>query len=52
MKVKACAINNTEIWMREDQASVIDRRFPLEQAREAQVYLKNKGKLGTSPLLP
>ncbi|MBM7578030.1 zinc-binding dehydrogenase [Jeotgalibacillus terrae] len=31
---------------------VIDKRFPLEQAREAQVYFKNRGKLGKILLLP
>lgn len=31
---------------------VIDRTFPLEQAREAQSYFKNSGKLGKIVLLP
>ncbi|WP_028782116.1 zinc-binding dehydrogenase [Thalassobacillus devorans] len=31
---------------------VIDKTFPLEKAREAQVYFKNKGKLGKIILLP
>ncbi|MGR3762939.1 zinc-binding dehydrogenase [Rossellomorea sp. NS-SX7] len=31
---------------------VIDKSFPLEEAREAQVYFKNKGKLGKILLLP
>ncbi|MFG6115654.1 zinc-binding dehydrogenase [Halobacillus sp. MO56] len=31
---------------------VIDKAFPLEKAREAQVYFKNKGKLGKIVLLP
>ncbi|MGM0751877.1 MAG: zinc-binding dehydrogenase [Bacillota bacterium] len=31
---------------------VIDKAFPLEQAKEAQVYFKNKGKLGKIVLLP
>ncbi|SDZ77162.1 NADPH:quinone reductase [Thalassobacillus cyri] len=31
---------------------VIDKAFPLEKAREAQVYFKNKGKLGKILLLP
>ncbi|MCP3029489.1 zinc-binding dehydrogenase [Halobacillus sp. A5] len=31
---------------------VIDKKFPLEKAREAQVYFKNKGKLGKVLLLP
>ncbi|NIK27320.1 NADPH:quinone reductase-like Zn-dependent oxidoreductase [Thalassobacillus devorans] len=31
---------------------VIDKSFPLEEAKEAQVYFKNKGKLGKILLLP
>lgn len=31
---------------------VIDKTFPLEEAKEAQVYFKNKGKLGKILLLP
>jgi len=31
---------------------VIDETFPLEKAKEAQVYFKNKGKLGKILLLP
>ncbi|KZE68855.1 alcohol dehydrogenase [Fictibacillus phosphorivorans] len=31
---------------------VIDKTFPLENAKEAQVYFKNKGKLGKILLLP
>jgi D-arabinose 1-dehydrogenase-like Zn-dependent alcohol dehydrogenase len=31
---------------------VIDKTFPLEQAKEAQVYFKEKGKLGKIVLLP
>ncbi|WNB93377.1 zinc-binding dehydrogenase [Bacillus sp. NEB1478] len=31
---------------------VIERTFPLEQAREAQTYFKNAGKLGKIVLLP
>ncbi|MDZ5712780.1 zinc-binding dehydrogenase [Jeotgalibacillus haloalkalitolerans] len=31
---------------------VIDRRFPLDEAREAQKYFKNKGKLGKILLIP
>ncbi|MCA1054383.1 zinc-binding dehydrogenase [Rossellomorea aquimaris] len=31
---------------------VIDRTFPLEQAREAQEYFKNKGKMGKIVLIP
>lgn len=31
---------------------VIDRTFPLEKAREAQIYFKNTGKLGKIVLLP
>jgi NADPH:quinone reductase-like Zn-dependent oxidoreductase len=31
---------------------VIDRTFPLEKAKEAQIYFKEKGKLGKNVLLP
>lgn len=31
---------------------VIDKRFPLEEAREAQTYFKNRGKLGKIVLIP
>jgi len=31
---------------------VIDKIFPLEKAKEAQVYFKNKGKVGKILLLP
>ncbi|WP_425590113.1 zinc-binding dehydrogenase [Fictibacillus arsenicus] len=31
---------------------VIERTFPLEQAREAQTHFKNAGKLGKIILLP
>ncbi|GGF29283.1 alcohol dehydrogenase [Halobacillus andaensis] len=31
---------------------VIDKTFPLEKAKDAQVYFKNKGKLGKIVLLP
>lgn len=31
---------------------VIDKRFPLKEAREAQTYFKNRGKLGKIVLIP
>ncbi|KIL43059.1 alcohol dehydrogenase [Jeotgalibacillus campisalis] len=31
---------------------VIDKSFPLEKAKEAQVYFKKKGKVGKIVLLP